>query len=168
MKQKIRGCLWSLFKMLIILVVICISFFLWAFKYPQKVTFDAYESVKVGQPLSDLVKEGAAFLRNRGEITWVTFEVPQEDGFGHKKSCAYIYFRDGKAVISIGDTSQKLGWEGPHEQLPNQLVKFKQELIKCSHLSAGYMPALFYRGTNKIEYNEDLVVTGKRDPVFWD
>ena len=47
-------------------------------------------------------------------------------------------------------------------------LNFKQELIQCSHLSAAYMPALFYRGTNKIEYNEDLVVTGKRDPVFWD
>ena len=121
--KKLRGCLWSLFKALIILLVIFVSFFLWAFKYPQKVTFDAYESVKVGQPLSDLVKEDAAFLRNRGDITWVTFEVPQKDGFGREKSCASIYFRDGKALISIGDTSEKLVWEGPHAQLPNQLVK---------------------------------------------
>jgi len=148
--------------------VIFISFILWAVKYPQKVTFDAYESVKVGQPLSDLVKEGAAFLRNRGDITWVTFEVPQEDGFGYAKSCASINFHNGKALIYIGNSKEEVVWEGPHEQLPEKLIDFKQELIQCSHLSATYMPAYMYRGTNKIEYNEDLVVAAKRKPVFWD
>ncbi len=124
----------------------------------------------MGQSLGDLVKEGSDFLKGMGRVEHVEFEIPMEEGFGREKRCASIRFHGGEARVYIGDTliKEKSMWKGSQEQLPNKLADFKEDLMQCSHLSATYMPAHLHRGTNKIEYNEDLVVIAKRKPVFWD
>jgi len=141
------------------------AFFSWMIWYPQVMTYLAHHSVEIGQPLNELVKKGSPFLRGRGKIDFVMFSVPREES--EKTTCAILQFRDDKAQFYTGSLlPDDLKWEGPYEQL--NLVDFKEDLSRCSVLAAIYMPASFYMGTNAIEYNEDLVVTGKRDPVFWD
>jgi len=147
-----------------LLIVVLAGSILYSIKNTQWRVDELHATLKVGDSITQKL-EDPDLLKKIFKTKYSSLSLYNK--LNTKKSCMDLSAWGGGNVMLIGEdfkyTKMSL------VELSKNIEIYNSRFLNCSRLRITVMGgASYYRGTLKIHYNENLIITKVEDPYFWD